>query len=96
MSSDERTLEQAVELLSEQILELLDGCDDGDTVRPDLVLEALRQVWAPGAKLRPLELTAGELRARIADARAGLARGELVTWAVNVTADYALDHWPDQ
>jgi hypothetical protein len=70
----EWTLDQATELVMEQALVLLDGCDDDDSVRPDLVLEALRQIWAPGAELPPLDITAGEFRRRVAAARGDLNR----------------------
>lgn len=76
----EQTLEQAAELVLELMLDLLDGCDDDDSVRPALVFEALRQAWAPHGEVEPLKdgTTAGEVRARAAAARAALARGELI------------------
>lgn len=72
------TLEQAAEVVLEQTLSLLDGCDDDDTVRPALVFEAIRQAWAPNAEVEPLDCTAGELRERVARARRALAEGELI------------------
>jgi hypothetical protein len=73
-SEPEWTVEQAAELLFEQVVTLLDGCDDDDTTRPALVLEALRQVWSPNAEIIGLEdISAGELRRRMLQARARLA-----------------------
>jgi hypothetical protein len=70
----EWTIEQATEVCLEQTLALLDGIADDDAVRPALVLEAIRDAWAPTVELSlPDELTAGELRAIIARARARLA-----------------------
>jgi hypothetical protein len=79
VSAPEWTLEQAAELVLEHFLELLDGCDNDDVVRPALVLEAIRQAWAPAATIEPLgEVSAGEIRRRLLAARAGLARGERI------------------
>jgi len=74
----EWTLEQAAELVLEQALYLLDGCDDADLVRPGIVLEALHKAWAPGVDVEWPELTAGEMRERIAVARLSLARGDRI------------------
>jgi hypothetical protein len=79
VSSSGWTLEQAAELALEQMLELLDGCDDDDDrVRPALVFEAVRRSWAPDTEVEPLDCTAGELRERIAAGRLALARGEVI------------------
>lgn len=79
MTEPEWTLEQAAEVVLEQFVTLLDGCDDDDTVRPALVLEALRQIYAPSMEVKwPEGLTAGEMRERILDARRRLAEGEQV------------------
>lgn len=59
MAEVEWTLEQATEVVLEQTLSLLDGCDDEDSVRPGLVFEAIRQAWAPQVECEPLECTAG-------------------------------------
>jgi hypothetical protein len=73
------TLEQAAELVLEQMLSLLDGCDDDDTVRPALVFEALRQEWAPDLDVEPLgDQTAGDVRRRLHAARRALAEGDLI------------------
>ena len=74
---DEWTLEQAAEFLLEQVLDLLDGCDD-DAVRPELVLDAIHKVWAPQVEVDWPTLTAGELRGYVASTRERLARGELI------------------
>lgn len=76
----EWTIEQAAELYLEQTLDLLDGCDDDDIVRPQIVWEALREVWAPGIDDVHLaaDVTAGELRERANAARHALATGELI------------------
>jgi hypothetical protein len=74
----EWTLEQAAELCMEQMLALLDGCGDDDSVRPGLVMEALHQAWAPLTEIEPLEATAGEVRAGILNARRALACGEMI------------------
>ena len=74
------TLGQATELVLEQFVALLDGCDDDDTVRPALVFDALRQVWSPKTDVEAWdeEITAKQARERIADARRRLAEGELI------------------
>lgn len=70
------TPEQATELALEQFLFLLDGCDDDDTVRPAMVFEAMRQVWAPKVdRFWDDSITAGEVRQRAAVARRRLAQG---------------------
>ena len=75
----EWTAEQAAELLLEQFVMLLDGCADEDTVRPAMIFEALRQVWAPATEAAwNDELTAGQVRALTAAARRRLADGELI------------------
>lgn len=76
----EWTLEQVTELLLEQMLSLLDGCADDDVVRPQLVWEAMHKAWVPTWKIEPLpdDLTAGDLRSRVQQARHDLAAGELV------------------
>jgi hypothetical protein len=68
------TLEQATELALEQFADLLDGCDDEDTVRTALVFEAMRQVWSPSMSPEWDEsITAGQMRQRIAAGRRRLA-----------------------
>lgn len=76
----EWTLEQATELVLEQFVTLLDGCDDDDTVRPTLVFEAICQAWAPNADVEAWDetTTAGQVRSRLSAARARLAKGELI------------------
>jgi hypothetical protein len=59
-------------------LALLDGCDDDDVVRPELVLRAINQAWSPKTVVDWPEMTARELRERIAAARLGLAKGEKI------------------
>lgn len=73
------TLEQAAELVMEQFVSLLDGCDDEDTVRPALVFEAIRKVWAPDTDVAWDDaITAGEVRERTKAARRALAEGERI------------------
>lgn len=74
------TVEQAAELLVEQILELLDGAgaDDDDVLPPRLVLEAVTAIWAPGYVVDWPELTVRELRERMRRKRAELAAGERI------------------
>ena len=73
------TVEQATELALEQFVSLLDGCGDGDTVRPAMIFEALRQVWSPKTEIEWDDtITAGEVRERCAAARRRLAEGELI------------------
>jgi hypothetical protein len=76
----EWTVEQAAEVCIEQLLYLLDGCDDEDTVRPALVFAAVAQAWAPqiADEFDPLDCTAGEFRQRLRRARQGLAEGERI------------------
>jgi hypothetical protein len=74
------TLEQATELVMEQFVSLLDGCDDDDTVRAGMIFEALRQAWAPNTPVEAWDetITAGDVRRRLAAARHRLAEGELI------------------
>lgn len=75
----EWTLEQATELAMEQFVDLLDGCDDEDTVRPAMVFEALRKAWSPNTEVGwDDEITAGQVRDRMRTARRRLAEGELI------------------
>jgi hypothetical protein len=77
--SPEWTVEEATELFIEQALDLLDGCDDDDTVRPQLVWEAICSAWSHAGELPPLEeVTAGEMRRRLRRARGSLAEGQRV------------------
>jgi hypothetical protein len=71
------TLEQAAELVLEQMLELLDECDDEDTIRPQIVFDALAKTWAPHLDVASLDegTTAGQIRERIQRARFALAQG---------------------
>jgi hypothetical protein len=62
-------------LVFEQFIAMLDGCDDDDVVRPQMVFEALRDAWAPAYAEDFPEVTAGEMRARIMASRARLAGG---------------------
>ena len=79
MTHAEWTIEQAAELVLEQLLSLLDGCDDEDTVRPALVFEAVRQAWSPATEATlPDGMTAGELRRRLQAKRQQLAEGEKI------------------
>jgi hypothetical protein len=72
----EWTVEEATELFVEQALDLLDGCDDDDDVRPALVWEAVCRSWAPSLPAFPLgDVTAGELRRKLRGVRAELAEG---------------------
>jgi hypothetical protein len=75
----EWTVEQATELALE-LVSLLGGCADDDTVRPAMIFEALRQVWSPKTEVEAWddEITAGQVRERILDARRRLAEGELI------------------
>jgi hypothetical protein len=73
------TVEQAAELVAEQFIYLLDGCDDGDTVRPAMVFAALKEIWAPTTDVeRDDGITAGQVRERAAAARRRLAEGERI------------------
>jgi hypothetical protein len=69
------TAEQAAEFFLEQVLTLLDGCDDDDLVRPQVVWEALQKAWVPKQPLTvlPDDMTAGEMRRRTRHARRELA-----------------------
>jgi hypothetical protein len=80
VSSSAWILKQAAELVLEQTLELLDGCDD-DRVQPALVFKAVRRTGAPDTEVEPFDCTAGELRERIAGwmARARARRGYSVS-----------------
>lgn len=70
------TLHQAEELVLEQFIDLLDGCEDDDVVRPEMVFQALRAVWHPSFEGEWVAITAGEIRTRVNAARARLAAGE--------------------
>jgi len=74
----EWTIEQAAELLLEQVLDLLDGADDDDVVRPEMVLKAVNQVWSPGHIVDWPEMTARELREAMREKRSALAGGEKI------------------
>lgn len=71
--SDDSMLELAIDTVLEQFVALLDGCDDDDLVRPEMVFEALREAWAPRYDGEWPEITAGEMRSRILAARGRLA-----------------------
>lgn len=76
-SEPQWTLEQATQLVHEQMLSLLDGCDDEDTVRTAMAWEAIHFAWSPKTAFEPLPegMTAGEVRANIRRALARLAQG---------------------
>lgn len=78
MAEPERTLEQAAEAVIEEFLTLLDGCDDDDTVRPQLLLESLRDAINPDMEIPESGLTAREVKARLREGRRWLAEGETI------------------
>lgn len=79
MSEEAWTLEQATELAMELFVDLLDGCEDDDTIRPALIYEAIREVWAPThARDWDPTITAAQVRAGMRNGRARLAAGERI------------------
>jgi hypothetical protein len=73
---NDEEIRQAAELIAEAMLLELDGVDDDDTVRPRMIWEALHEDFGRAASIPP-EITAGQLRARLHEARGRLARGEV-------------------